>query len=123
MKTGERVLLFFILPVVAPLLYPPALLLGGLPIVAVAALIIVLIGVFLWQGRGLALTLSIFLQGFNVIVRIMMLLSNAVPAPAASGGPLQADIPYIVAAVLSIGLSLWLLLRLDRPVVHAAMVS
>ena len=118
MKTYLRVLLFFVLPVIAPLLFPPDQLLTVAPamwlgvMIAAAAL---LIGYFLWQGYGVALTFSIFLQGFNVITRLMMFFSQTV----AQGGQVQGL--YLVLSVLSIGLSLWVLLRLDRMDVHALM--
>ncbi len=121
MKTYTRVLLFFVLPVIAPLLFPPSqfldvdpVLLGGA--IAVVALII---GVFLWQGYSLALTFSIFLQGFNVITRLMIFFSTAVTLNA-SRQP-QVDFLFIGMSVLSIGISLWVLLRLDRVDVHAQM--
>ena len=74
-----------------------------------------LIGFFQWRGYSLALTFNIFLQGFNVITRLMMFFSQTV----AQGGQVQGL--YLVLSVLSIGLSLWVLLRLDRMDVHALM--
>jgi hypothetical protein len=121
MKTYMRVLLFFVLPVIAPLLYPPDLILAALPGFITAAVIFVLIGVLLWQGRSLALSFSIFLQGFNVIIRLMMFFSTAVTR--SGSGVFHVDVPYIVLSILSIGLSLWVLLRLDRVDVHAQMIS
>ncbi len=121
MKTNQRVLLFFVLPLIAPLLYPPETLLAGLPVVAVAVAVFVFIGVLLWRGQRLALTFSIFLQGFNVISRLMMFFSNSVERTAEGGA--NVHWVYFVTALLSIGLSTWLLLRLDRADVHAAMVA
>ncbi len=121
MKTYTRALLFIVLPVIAPLLFPPSqfskvdpVLLGG----ATAGVALV-IGVFLWQGYSLALTFSIFLQGFNVITRLMIFLSTAVTLNA-NRQP-QVDFLFIGLSVLSIGISLWVLLRLDRVDVHAQM--
>jgi hypothetical protein len=121
MKTSQRVLLFFILPLIGPLLYPPATLLPALPVVAVAIAVFVLIGVFIWQGKSLALTFGIFMQGFNVIIRLMMLFSTAVTR--SGSGQFHVDILYIVLSVLSIAISLWVLLRLDRVDVHAQMTA
>ena len=121
MKTSQRVLLFFILPLLGPLLYPPETLLGALPVVGVGAAVFILIGVMLWRGRSLALTFSIFLQGFNVIIRLMMFFSNSVERTASGGA--NVHWVYFVLSLLSIGFSLWLLLRLDRSDVHAAMVA
>ncbi len=120
MKTPQRVLLFFILPLIGPLLYPPDTLLAGLPAVAAAVVVFVVIGVFLWQGRQLALTFSIFMQGFNVIVRLMTFFTTAVRLV---GGKPQVDLLYIILSVLSMGLSMYVLLRLDRVDVHAQMTA
>jgi hypothetical protein len=124
MKTYMRVLLFFVLPLIAPMapfFYPPALLLEALPGIAVAVVLFALLGVLLWQGRSLALSFSIFLQGFNVITRVMMFFSTAVTR--SGSGQFTVDVPYIVLSVLSIALSLWILLRLDRVDVHAQMIT
>jgi hypothetical protein len=121
MKTYMRVLLYFVLPVIAPLLYPPSILLPALPVVAVVAVAFLLIGFLVWQGRSLALTFSIFVQGFNVIVRLMMFFSTAVTRIGT--GPTQVDYWYIVFSVLSIGLSLWVMLRLDRNDVRGQMTA
>ena len=121
MKTYLRVLLFFVLPVIAPLLFPPDQLLRVVPAVwlgVMIAAVALFIGYFLWQGYGLALTFSIFLQGFNVITRLMMFFSTAVTL--GSSGP-RVNLVYMVLSLLSIGLSLWVLLRLDRVDVHAQM--
>ena len=121
MKTYMRVLLFFVLPVIAPLFFPPEHLLGALPDVLLGvatALVAFVIGFFVWRGYSLALTFSIFLQGFNVITRLMMFFSTAVTL--SSGRP-QVDFLFIGMSVLSIGISLWILLRLDRVDVRAQM--
>ncbi len=121
MKTYLRVLLFFVLPVIAPLLIPPSQFAEVepvlLPIVTAATALVM--GFFLWRGYSLALTFSIFLQGFNVITRVMTFFSTAVTLN--SGGAPAVDMLYIVLSVLSSGISLWILLRLDRGDVHAVM--
>ncbi len=122
MKTYMRVLLFFVLPVIAPLLFPPGDLAGLVPDVLLGVLIAfvaLVIGFFIWRGYSLALTFSIFLQGFNVITRLMMFFSTAVTLSA--GNQPQVDFLFIGVSVLSIGISLWVLLRLDRVDVHAQM--
>jgi hypothetical protein len=63
------------------------------------------------RGRAWALTLSIFSQGFNVIVRVMMFFSHAVLLVGDQRNP---DIAWIITALLAIGMSTWFLLRLDR---------
>jgi len=122
MKTYMRVLLFFVLPVIAPLLFPPDHLLGMMPDVLLGvatALVALVIGFFIWRGYGLALTFSIFLQGFNVITRLMMFFSTIVTLNSANQP--QVDFLFMGVSVLSIGISLWVLLRLDRVDVHAQM--
>ena len=122
MKTYMRVLLFFVFPVIAPLFFPPEHLLGALPDVLLGvatALVALVIGFFIWRGYGLALTFSIFLQGFNVITRLMMFFSTIVTLNSANQP--QVDFLFIGVSVLSIGISLWVLLRLDRVDVHAQM--
>jgi hypothetical protein len=61
---------------------------------------------------GHRLTLSIFSQGFNVIIRLMMFFSHAVTL---QGDERITDIAWIVTAILAIAMSTWFLLRLDRP--------
>jgi hypothetical protein len=121
MNTNMRILLFFVLPIIAPLLYPPALLVGALPGVITAVVVFLAIGFLMWRGRSLALTFSIFLQGFNVIIRLMMFFSQSV-ARTSEGGA-RVDWPYLILSLLSIALSLWLLLRLDHNDVHAQMIG
>lgn len=119
MKTGLKFLLFFLLPLIAVLIFPPETLLGALPVIAVAAVSFALLAYALWRGRSWALVLAIFIQGFNVIIRLMMFLSHAVPANASG----KADIPYVIASVLSIALSLFLVLRLDRVDVRSTIIN
>lgn len=116
MSTTQRILFFFLLPFIAPLLYPPTVLTGGYMAIIFAGVLFVLLGILLLRGRSTALTLSIFLQGLNVIIRIMMLLPNAT---FVDGKP---DFVYIITGVLSICLSLYLVLRLDKVDVRVTMV-
>ena len=75
------------------------------------------LGWMVWRKRTWALTLSIFIQGLNVIVRVMMLLSNAV---SASG---DINLAFIVSSVLAIVLSWLFLFRLDNQDLRAAMAA
>ena len=59
MSLITRLLLFFILPLIAVLSFPPDTLAAALPMLAVVAVVFVILGIFLWRGRSLALTLSI----------------------------------------------------------------
>ncbi len=116
MSTLQRVLFFFVLPIVAVLLYPPATLLTGIGALVVVAGLFIALGVWILRGYSLALTFSIFLQGLNVIVRIMMFWSNGF---SRSGVP---DFAFIITSLAGIILSFWLLVRLDRQDVRSRMV-
>jgi hypothetical protein len=61
------------------------------------------------------------MQGFNVIIRLLMLFPNAMTA-LSDGSKVFAG-PYIALSIVSIALSLFFLLRLDRPDVRATIVS
>jgi hypothetical protein len=117
MKPSQRLLLFIILPIIAILFFPPETLLSGLGVILVALAAFVLLGVMEWRGVTWALVLSIFIQGVNVIVRLMLFLRHAVPV--AEQPP---DILFIITSLVSIALSLWLMLRLDRVDVRVTMV-
>jgi hypothetical protein len=116
MTTLQRVLLFFVLPIVAVLLYPPATLLSGIGALVVVAVFFIALGMWILRGYSLALTFSIFLQGLNVIVRIMMFWSNGFTR---NGVP---DILFIATSLAGIILSFWLLVRLDRQDVRTKMI-
>lgn len=109
MLQRNRLLPILIFQIVPLLLFPPVMLKGALPLIGFVALVFLGLGIALWRGRSWALTLSIFLQGFNVIIRLMMLFPHATNT---SG---LIDLPYILFALLSISLSLWFLFRLDKP--------
>lgn len=115
MTTIDRILFFFVLPIVAVLLYPPALLFSGIGVLLVVVALFVGLGILLLRGRLLALTFSIFLQGLNVIIRLMMFWNNGIDRNGV------ANIPFIVTSILGIVLSVWLLMRLDRQDVRVSM--
>jgi len=101
----------FFLQIIPLILYPPSTLTGGLAIIAVAAVAVAGLGFLAIRGRPWALTMSIFIQGFNAIIRIMMFFSHAV---SVSTGTPVTDWPYVLVSLVSIGLSIWFLYRLDR---------
>jgi len=117
MQPSQRILLFFVIPAIAPLLFPLDWIQGIWIGVGLALLLFVALGFALTRGRSTALTLSIFLQGLNVIVRLMMFFPHAV---SASG---LADFPFIITSLLSMGLSIYLVLRLDKGDVRVQMVK
>jgi hypothetical protein len=116
MKPIERILYFFILPILAVLLYPPDMLLGGIAVLVVILLLFIGLGILLMQGRALALTFSIFVQGMNVIIRLMMFFSNGFNDQG------QAHAAFMITSLLGLSLSIWLLMRLDRSDVRIQMV-
>lgn len=117
MNSTQRFIHFFILPILATILFPLDWLQRGLAGVLAAVILFVALGVLLLQGRSAVLTLSIFLQGLSVIVRLMMLF----PHFTQHGGGL--NLAFGLATALSIALSTYLLLRLDRNDIRAQMVK
>ena len=112
MTSSRRLAPLFFLQVIPLVLYPPALLANGAAVLAVVAVAYLGLGFLAYRGRAWALTLTIFSQGFNVIIRVMMFFSHAV---VLTGDQRTPDIAWIVTAILAIVMSTWLLLRLDRP--------
>ena len=117
MSPFTRLLLFIILPLIAVLSFSPETLAAALPLLGVVAVVFVVLGFFLWRGRSLALTLAIFIQGLNIIVRLMMFFANAKPA----NGPW--DVTFIVTSLFGIVVSAYLMFRLDQGDVRAQMVT
>ena len=85
-------------------------------VLIVAVVFFVVLGIFLLQGRSLALTFSIFLQGVNAIVRLMVFFSNSFSNDG------SVNVVYLVTCLMGLGLSIWLLLRLDRQDVRLNMI-
>jgi hypothetical protein len=79
-----------------------------LPVLAVFAVLAWALLTFRAAGR----TLTIFVQGFNIIVRTLITLARVVPSRA-PGTP--ADVPLLVSSLLSVGLSVVILLYVDQP--------
>ncbi len=118
MSTIQKILLFFVIPLIAaPLIRPLQEILGTLGAIITVVVLFVLLGVFLLRGSSTALTLSIFLQGLNVITYIMMFFPNA----TFSDG--TVNITYIITSLISMALSTYLVLRLDQVDVRTQMVT
>ena len=116
MNKIQLALIFFVLPILAPLFFPPTLLQSGIYLILFEVILFVVLGVFLWRGYQTALKLSIFLQGLNAIIRIMMFFQNATYNDG------TANVMYILTSFISIGLSTWIMLRLDRTDIRVRMV-
>jgi hypothetical protein len=121
MSNNPKLFLIYLFQIIPLLIYPPETLKSGLVFVGIMIVIFALLGYGLWRGRTWALSLSLTLQGFNVIVRLMMLFPNALMR--LSDGGFVFDLSYIAFGVVSIALSLFFLLRLDRPDVRATIVG
>jgi hypothetical protein len=109
-----RILLFFVLPILATFLYPPQSLLSGIGVLVVALILFIGLGYLLLQGRSLALTFSIFIQGINAIARLMMMFPNTFNKGETS--PV-----YLITCLAGLVLSIWLLFRLDKADVRITM--
>ncbi len=103
----------YFLQLIPLLIFPPSVLLDGLLAVGVVAVAIVGLGLMLLRKRAWALTMSIFVQGLNVVVRLMMLFPHALVSESAGKGTI--DVAFIVSSLLAIAISGWFLIRLDRP--------
>lgn len=116
MSTAQKFFLFFALPFIAPLLFPPEMLISGWVAIPIALLLFTGLGFLLLRGNSTALTLAIFLQGLNVIVRLMMLYPHIYERG-------EFNLSWLVTSLLSIGISTYLVLRLDRTDVRVTMVT
>jgi hypothetical protein len=117
MKINNRILLFFVLPTLAPLILPPQILIGGIAAVPVVAALLLASGYFLSRGKPLALTFTIFLQGLNFIVRMMLFFSTSVSSKNV------VDWAFVITSLVSMGLSFYLLFRLDQIDIRAQLNS
>ncbi len=128
MSTLQRILLFFVLPILAPLLYSPDWLMplvftdgavsaGGVVGILMFVALFAFLGYLLLTGSSTALTLVIFLQGLNAIARLMMMFPRLTYL---DGTP---NFFFAIMSILSIGLSTYLVLRLDQVDVRKTMVK
>jgi len=95
------------------LLLPPKLLLSVNRLFLVPPLVIFAVlswALLTWRSAGR--TMTIFVQGFNIIVRLLITMSKTVPSKA-PGTPV--DVPLLVTSVLSIILSVLILFYVDQP--------
>jgi hypothetical protein len=106
----KKIMPIIVLQIIPLLLFPLNFLVSGWWAILFMIVIFVLLGIALIRGKLWALTLSIFLQGINAVIRIMMFLPNA--QNIATG---TLNWQFIITSILSIILSIWFLLRLDKP--------
>lgn len=79
------------------------------------------LGFGLWRRHNWALSLSLTMQGFNVIIRLLMFYPKAILV--LSDGSKVFDVSHITRSIVSIALSLFFLLHLDRPDVSSTIVA
>jgi hypothetical protein len=104
-----------ILQFIPLLILPPATLRGvGPALAAVLLVLFLLLGVSLVRRRAWSSTASIFVQGFNIIIRILVMVSQGVHKG-------QVDLWLLGACVLSIILSAVILYYIDQPDIQVLM--
>lgn len=117
MRINNRIVLFFVLPTLAALLLPPEMFLENILAIIVAALAFLIPGYLVYKGRPLALTFLIFLLGLNFIVRLMIFFSSAVSQQGV------VNWPFTITSLLSLGISFYLIFRLDQVDIRAELRS
>ncbi len=103
------------------LLYPPASLASANPVIlGIAIVILAFVGYNLILRRRWAKVLTIFFQGFNIIVRLMLLLSQGANQikKDGSGGGLNWDV--IIVSLAAIAISAVIMYRFDVPEIDLA---
>ncbi len=104
-----------LLQVIAVFLYPPQLLLKNIPIAVLPLTLFVLfVLAILGINTGVLTPLAgrnllVFVQGLNVVIRLMMLIPGARP----KGGP-GWNIPFIVLSMAAVALSWASIILLER---------
>ncbi len=116
MSIIQRILFFLVLPTLAVLFYPPALLASAGTNLLIVVAVFLLIGFFLWRGNPQLLTFSIFIQGMNAVVRLMLFFSHAVSKQQVP------DVPFAITSLIGLAISIYLIMRLDRSDVRVAMI-
>jgi hypothetical protein len=113
-KTRPLLIIFIAIVQIIPiLLLPPEVLLSVNRLFLLGPVVVfALLGWALLTLRPLARTMTIFLQGFSIIVRLLVAMARVVPSKAA-GTP--ADTPLLVTSLLSIVLSTLILYYVDKP--------
>lgn len=120
MSSKSKFALIFFLQFIPIVLYPPPTSQSGWILMGVVIAGLLVFGYFLMKGRSWALKMSIFVQGLNIIVRLMMGFAHAVRPEKLGGG---FDFVLIITSLLGIAISAWFLFRLDQPDIKATIVA
>ena len=120
MSNKLKFALIFFLQFIPIIIYPPSTYQGGWAVMLVVVAGLLALGYFLMKGRSWALKLSIFVQGLNIIVRLMMGIAHAARPEKLGGG---FDGALIVTYLLSILISAWFMFRLDEPDIRSTITA
>ncbi len=116
MSMVKKIFLFFVLPIFGVLFYDLSTLIKTPILIAIVIAFFVFVGIMLIKGYETALTFAIFLNGMNVIMRLLMVLSNAV----SDQGEFQPN--FVIFTLVGMAISFFLMLRLDKVDVRKTMV-
>jgi len=107
------ILIIAVLQIVPIILLPPEILRSiNRVLLLVPVAVFAVLGWALYTFRRLARTLTIFLQGLNIVVRVLVTMSRVVPSRA-EGTP--ADVPLFLTSLVAIILSTLILYYVDKP--------
>lgn len=102
-----------LLQIIPVLLLPPKILFSiNRLLFVIPVVIFALLAWALLTLRPVGRLMTIFVQGFHIIVRLLITLSRVIPSKA-PGTP--ADIPLLVTSLLAIALSALILFYVDQP--------
>jgi hypothetical protein len=115
---SRTVIIVAILQFIPPLILPLSVLASpDMSIILVQAIVLDLLSLpALWgmlTSRGWARVLTIFVQGFNLIARLLILFPNAINSDG------HVDLAFILTSVISIAFSAVLLYSIDKPEIEA----
>lgn len=113
----RNLLPIFILQFIPIILYPLDVFGGGFVVIGIIVFLFLVLGYGIWRGRSWGLVMSIFLQGFNITIRIMMFFPHSQMADG------SLNFYWIITNFLAILISGWFLLRLDKPDVHSLIAA
>jgi predicted neutral ceramidase superfamily lipid hydrolase len=102
-----------VLQVIAVLVVPPKVLASMNPLLLLVPLpLFAFVAWALVTLRPAGRTLTIFLQGMNIVVRVLITMAKVVPSKA-PGTP--ADLPLLISSLLAVMTSVAILFYVDQP--------